>query len=234
MTAVACGDDDSASEAAAPTSGPTAEAARDILGLPEFADLEPGSYSIDPDGDPATPLRVIYTVAAEGWSQWIGAVKEAESGGHVAVSITTVSNLVKDGCLDQSPAEPPVGPTVDDLATSLSGLAPFVVSSPPSEVTMFGYEGMHLELTVPDLPVVGEGESREFAECDLGELHSWIATNLGGSFYGYNAEPGRTEELWILDVDGTRLTVATNSSPSSPPQDVEEMQAVFDSIRIEA
>ncbi len=45
--------------------------------LEGFAPLEPGTYSIDPDLDPSTPLRVVYGVPVEGWSQWFGAVKSA-------------------------------------------------------------------------------------------------------------------------------------------------------------
>ena len=36
--------------------------------LEPFAPLEPGTYSIDPDLDPSTPLRVVYEVPAEGWA----------------------------------------------------------------------------------------------------------------------------------------------------------------------
>ena len=43
----------------------------------------------------------------------------------------------------------------------------------------------------------------------------------------------RFEEFWILDVDGTRLVIETNHSPASPPEDVAEMRAILDSIRIE-
>jgi hypothetical protein len=32
---------------------------QDIMELEGFAPLEPGTYSIDPDLDPATPLRVV-------------------------------------------------------------------------------------------------------------------------------------------------------------------------------
>ena len=203
------------------------------MGLEDFVDLEPGPYFIDPDGDPSTPLRVTYQVAAEGWEQWIGALKDSDDNGHVALSITTVDNLVRDGCRDHRPAEPAVGPTVDDLAAALSTLAPFEVTSPPSDVTILGYQGKHLELTVSDVRVVPQGNSRIFADCIDGNLHSWIAPNLGGSFYGYNTQPGETEEFWILDVDGTRLVLQTIQSPESPPQDVAEMEAIFDSIRIE-
>jgi hypothetical protein len=203
--------------------------------LPPFAPLEPGTYFIDPDLDPSTPLRVVYEVPVEGWSQWIGAVKFADVG-HVGVSITTVSNLVREGCRDHSWADPPVGPSVDDLAAALGDLAPFWVTSPPKDVTIYGYHGKHLGLTVPDLKVEGEGDNRYFAGCEEGTLKSWVAavdTEPGDAFYGYNAEPGRTEEFWILDVDGTRLMIEANWSPASPRKDVAAMRHVLDSIQIE-
>jgi hypothetical protein len=212
-----------------PSLAPTVQ---EVTEVEDFAPLEPGKYFIDPDADPSTPLRVVYEVPVEGWSQWIGAAKFADDG-HVGVSITTVTNLTRDACRDHSPADPPVGPSVDDLATALADLAPFRVTSPPKGLTIFGYRAKHLELTVPDLPVVGEGDHREFAECVEGNLRSWIAPWIGGGFFGYNA-PGHTEEFWILDVDGTRLVIEANWSPSSPREDVAEMRAILDSIQIEA
>jgi hypothetical protein len=204
--------------------------------LEPFAPLEPGTYFIDPDLDPSTPLRVVYEVPFEGWSMWIGATKVGDDG-HVAVSITTVTNLVRHGCRDHSWADPPVGPSVDHLAAALADLAPFRVTSPPRDVTIYGYSGKYLELTVPDLRVEGEGDDRRFAGCIDGNLKSWVAAidaaEEGDAFYGYNGEPGRTEEFWILDVDGTRLVIEANWSPASTRKDVAEMRAILDSIRIE-
>ncbi len=177
----------------------------------DFPPLEPGADVIDPDDEASTPLTVGYDVPA-GWSAWLGAVKfydpeEAVStrprAGTSVSSITTVTNVVTDGCADHSPADPAVGPSVDDLATALAGLAAFEVSSPPTDATAFGYPAKYLQLTVPDMPVADE----EFTQCLDGELHSWIGPLNDGSFSGYNAEPGRTEEFWILDVDGTRLVI---------------------------
>jgi hypothetical protein len=178
---------------------------------------------------------VVYEVPFERWSQWIGAVKFAGDG-HVGVSITTVTNLVRHGCQDHSWAEPPVGPSVDDLAAALADLAPFRVTSPPKDVTIYGYRGKYLQLTVPDLPVEGQGDDRRFPGCEEGTLKSWVAaidTEPGDAFYGYNAEPGRTEDFWILDIEGTRLMIEANRSPDSPRKDVAEMRAILDSIRIE-
>jgi len=225
-------------EAADPT-GPTTTASepsatptiQDVMELEKFAPLEPGTYFIDPDSDPSTPLRVVYEVPVEGWSQWFGAFKFAEDG-HVMINITTVVNLVRHGCRDHSWADPPVGPSVDDLAVALADLAPFRVTSTPTDVTMYGYRGKYLELTVPDLPVEGD----DFIGCVDGNLLSWVAPidvaeGEGGAFHGYNAEP--VEEFWILDVDGTRLVIEANWSPASPRKDVAEMRAILDSIQIE-
>ncbi len=222
-----------------PPTNPSATATiRDVAEVAEFgsfADLDPGTYSIDPDLDPATPLRVLFDVSADGWSQWLGAVKFHEDG-HVAVTITTVSNLVRDGCRDHSRQDPPVGPTAEDLATALADLAPFEVTAPPTDITIYGYDGMHLELTVPDLPIEGSGDDRRFTECVDGQLKSWVDPDSepyeGDAFYGYTG-PGYTEEFWILDVEGTRLVIAAERSANSPAEDIAEMRAILDSIRIE-
>lgn len=208
---------------------------QDVMELEPFAPLEPGTYFIDPDLDPSTPLRVVYEVPFEGWSMWIGATKFGDDG-HVGVSITTVTNLVRHGCRDHAWTDPPIGPSVDDLAAALADLAPFRVTSPPKDVTVYGYRGKYLQLTVPDLPVEGEGDDRRFTGCEEGTLKSWVAAidaEPGDAFYGYNSEPGRTEDLWILDVEGTRLMIEANWSPASPRKDVAEMRSILDSIRIQ-
>jgi hypothetical protein len=226
-----CSNGEPQAGAAAPSEASPTPSVQDVIELEGFAPLEPGTYFIDPDGDPSTPLRVVYEVPVEGWSQWIGAAKFGAVG-HVGVSITTVTNVVRQACRNHSPADPPVGPGVGDLATALSDLAPFKVTSPPSDVTIHGYRGKHLELTVPDLPADHEG----FYECVDANLYSWGSPNLGppgdDAFFGYTG-PGYSEEYWILDVEGTRLMIVAERSAGSPSQDLAEQQAILDSIRIE-
>lgn len=213
-------------------SGETDDGPQDIWTFEPFSDLEPGTYFIDPDLDPSTPLRVTYEIPAEGWQQWIGAAKFSDAG-HSGVSITTVSNLVTDGCRDHSWAAPPVGPGVEDLAAALADLAPFRVTSRPEDVSAYGYSGMHLQLTVPNRPDWHDGT---FIGCAEANLKSWVAAidteEPGDAFYGYTG-PGYVEELWILDVEGTRLMIATGRSPGSPPEDLEELRAIMDSIQID-
>lgn len=207
---------------------------QDVMQLPGLSPIEPGIYFMDPDLDPSTPLRVVFEVP-EGWSQWAGTVKFNDDGGHVAVSITTVVNLVSDGCTDHSWADPPVGPSVDDLAAALATLAPFQVTSPPKDVTIYGYSGKHLELTVPEMPVEDIGD-RVFTGCVGRQLKSWVApfdtAEPGDAFYGYTG-PGYSEEFWLLDVGGTRLMIAAERSLGAPSEDVAELQAILGSIRIE-
>jgi hypothetical protein len=229
----------SASPAAVVSADPSIASAepsiQDVMTLGRFADLKPGTYSIDPDGDATTPLRVVYDIPAAGWSMWIGAAKSSDAG-NTGVSITTVSNLVTDGCTDHAWREPPIGPTVDDLATALTELAPFEVTSPPSEVTLAGYDGKHLAWTVPELPVEAAGDDTRFIDCHNGQLKSWVAfidaDQPGDAFYGYTG-PGYVEDFWILDVDGTRLMIAAEQSAGSPAADVAEQDAIVESIRIE-
>ena len=103
-------------------------------------------------------------------------------------------------------------------------------------MTIYGYSGKHLELTVPELPVDGVGEHGHFTGCTDGDLKSWVApidtAEPGDAYYGYTG-PGYREEFWILDVEGTRLMIVAERSPGSPPEDLAEQQAILDSIRIE-
>jgi hypothetical protein len=211
----------------APSETDTAPAVQDIMDFEPLGPVEPETYFVDADLDPSTPLRVVYDIPAEGWSNWIGAAKFGPNDGHVAVSITTVVNLVTNGCKDHLAADPPVGPSVDDLATALAELPPFEVTTAPEDVTIFGYSGKHLELTVPDM---------SFDRCDAGDLRSWIApmdtAEPGDAFYGYTG-PGYTEEFWILDVNGTRLMISAGTSPGSPAADLAEREDVLDSIQIQ-
>ena len=71
------------------------------------------------------------------------------------------------------------------------------------------------------MPVASSGQT----------LMSWMAPTLTYAFHGY--APRQVEELWILNVNGNRLVIQATWSPDSPPEDITQMRAILDSIRIE-
>src|SRR3970282_599105 len=77
----ACGQGQEAADLTGPTTTASEPSAtptlQDVMELEKFAPLEPGTYFTGPDSDPSTPLRVVYEIPFEGWSQWFGAVKFA-------------------------------------------------------------------------------------------------------------------------------------------------------------
>jgi hypothetical protein len=219
------------------TSAPSAsDSPRNVADVPaDFAPLEPGAYYVQPVD---IPVRVVFTIPAEGWIAWIGTAKPEQPPGpenrYVGISIVNVTNLVVDGCTDHRAADPPVGPTVNDLAEALASLRPFVVTKPPSDVTIYGYHGQYLELVVPEMrnEAGGEAGAGLFPDCSESRLKSWIGPPLSYAYWGYT-EPGQHEEFWILDVEDGRLVIEAGWSPDSPSEDVAELRAVLDSIVIQ-
>jgi hypothetical protein len=217
---------------ASPTAVPAPTYPADVMDVSDFSPLEIQTYYVEPVG---TDIQVFYTIPAEGWISWFGGFKPGlvtdPSNSLVGLSILNVTNVVQDGCTGHVAADPPVGPTVDDMATALAALSPFVLTKPPSDVTIDGFSGKHLELTVPDLAIQRSGDGNTFTDCTDGELWSWIGPPLGFAYYGYS-HPGQVEEIWLLDVDGTRLMTSTIRSPGSSQGDIAELRSTFASIDI--
>jgi hypothetical protein len=209
---------------------------RDVADVPaDFAPLEPGAYYVRPEN---IPVQVVFTVPAVGWIAWIGTSKPDHTSGrenrYVGMSIVNVTNLVVDGCTDHRAADPPVGPTVNDLAEALASLHPFVVTKPPSDVTIYGYHGQYMELAIPEIRSEPGGAAGAglFPDCTESRLKSWIGPPLSYAYWGYT-EPGQHEEFWILDVKDSRLVIEASWSPDSPSEDVAELGTVLDSIVIQ-
>jgi hypothetical protein len=109
--------------------------------------------------------------------------------------------------------DPPVGPTVDDLADALAAQA-MRGDATPTDVTIGGYDGKYLEMSVPDDVVL--------ADCDEGEFRSWAGR--------YHQGPGQIDVVYILDVDGERQVLIAHRMPGVSTAEQAEQQAVVDSI----
>ena len=122
---------------------------------------------------PCSLSRMAFTVPATGWSAFdpVFVGKNLAGGGDtfdLYLSPFLVANTYTGGCHWLGTAlTPPVGPTVDDLATALIAQAG-PGASPPVAVTMDGHPGKKVELSIPkDLDV---------ATCDSdGEIAIGIA-----------------------------------------------------------
>jgi hypothetical protein len=185
------------------------------------------------NGDEPTPPLAEFSVPETGWFAFNGTAKDVEADDgvqRVGALFVTITNLTIHACEQQSPAVPPIGPSVGDLAAGLAALPPFEVTSAPNDVTAFGSAGKHLEIRVPlDQPSEG---FEMFTGCEDNLLKSWIAPgHVSFAFNGYTA-PGDTEEFWILDVDGKRVVIAALMSANASAELVAERQAVLDSVVI--
>ena len=69
--------------------------------------------------------------------------------------------------------------------------------SVPTDVTIDGYAGKTIELSVPD--------DINFADCDDGQFQSWEGRT--------HQEPGQIDRLYILDVDGQRVVIDAHFHP---------------------
>lgn len=179
----------------------------------EGAALDAGTWAI-----PVSGIQVTFQLP-EGWS--------AEGRSYVAKNASEPSEadfgvfLVDqayfhpcqwDGALpDLHP-----GYEVEDLADSLANQA-LRGDAVPTDVTLDGFAGKFLELTVPS--------DIDFADCDQAEFRSWNGR--------YHQGPGQHDSVYILDVDGVRLVIVAAYLPETSSADRAELQEILDSIQID-
>ncbi len=155
----------------------------------------------------------------QGW--WVVHSKRPgreESG----VAFWDVGNIYAEGC-QWVLVDPPVGPTVDDLVSAFANL-PGLAPTAAVDVTVDGYVGKQIEFTVPDSN-----------ECKEGQFALWQKDGnqdvAGPPDWGH-PYPNMHNQLWILDVGGTRLVIDAYSFPDTSPQDRAALDAVLASIQI--
>jgi hypothetical protein len=105
------------------------------------------------------------------------------------------------------------GPTVEDLVTALVD-HPSLDVTDPVDVTLAGYSGKYVDLTIPD---------------DISECANYRPMDVG---HHYAQGPGQRWHIWILDVDGVRVLVEGNDYPVTPPERLAEEQAIIESLVI--
>lgn len=189
-------------------------------------DLEAGTtYSIAGEGGG----QLIFTVPADGWfsiDNWFlgkNDIPDPSDGYDMTLLPYQVANVYPDPChWHGKPLDPPVGPTVADLAAAL--VAPDGRGAPaPKDVTVGGYAGTKVELSIPD-DVVTE-------RCDEGDYGRWSPTADPSHYGPYTYGHGQHDTVYILDVEGTRSVIDANYLPGTSKEDLAELKKLVASIR---
>ena len=185
--------------------------------------MDPGRYYID---DPArTPVRISFTVPA-GWSARASdkeISKEIDSTRWMNFWSTVVTHVYTDACLPEGELTP-IGPTVDDLITALTGQGGSDASV-PEDISLGGYAGKRITMTIP-------------ADLDTGTCRNpdlliqvW-ANEAETSFFAIPIDPPGVEgTVYILDVDGDRVVLHAGGSPGASPADIAELEGILASIK---
>ena len=113
--------------------------------------------------------------------------------------------------------------TPDEFAAALAAQASRDASE-PQDVTIDGYAGKSFTVHVPDDVDLDECEHETFLT--YGTREDLAARTQQG--------PGQTDELWILDVNGSTVVIDAMYRPDTPPEHVEEMRRIAESATFQS
>jgi hypothetical protein len=169
-------------------------------------------------------IQAVVTVPAS-WTTGPGYVTDGNSQiTGIYLGAYPVQNVYGDPCRWQgSLPDPGVGPTVDDLATALVNQP--TRDATAADITIDGFGGQVVTLHTP--------AGINFADCDGGTFGTW--TEAGSDEPSrYSQGPGQAEDVYILDVGGTRIVLDASYFPdASSPDNLAELADIIDSIDIQ-
>jgi len=179
--------------------------------------LQAGTYTTRLIWD--LPFELRFTVP-DGWqSRDVEVIRDST----LSVAFHLAGNVYSDPCGGVL-MDPPIGPSVDDLAGALAAMPGFDTTA-PTQVSVDGVAtGKYLELAVR----ADAGCPNPGLWADPPDSHNG-AGPVGPPSWGAELPNSR---IWILDVDGVRLVVSALSSDTATAADLAELQAVIDSVRI--
>ena len=180
-----------------------------------------GRYALTARADFAPPLAVIDV--PEGYAGFgFFALWPQDDGSDPpfsALNYWGVHAVYAHPCRSLRGATPP-GESVAELAAALADQEA-TSATKPVPVTLDGHDGLYLELTMPT--------NVAFDKCEEGYFALWQGSP--GDKHHFIQDPGLVERLWILDVDGDRVVLATQAAPGAPTDGVNELTAMVESVR---
>ena len=211
------GSDPSPSATPTTTPNPTPAPTPAVSELTE-GPIEPGQYFID-----FGEHRFTLTVPDAGWNfdSQAGGIYQGEDP-ELAVFWpggldTGIGTLYRRAC-DSPGTEFDPGPSAGDMADGIASLEDFEVTA-PADVTVSGYEGKRVVLTVPlDVDVRNPACNQSNYSMSTGR---WFQA------------AGQTDDIRILDLDGERQLTVTSTTPNTPSDVAAQLDAMMASLVIE-
>src|SRR5439155_6375352 len=192
--------------------------------LPNSGLVGPGRYTLITAGTigPGPFPRVAVTVPA-GWSAGNGDLllknygsSDAEAGPSFVA--WQMSGTYVDPCTDHTLVTPSPGPGIDALADAYAH-QPGTTAGPPTAVTVDGYSGKFVELTV----------TADITKCPD---NFWIWGSPDGNSR-YVQGTNEMNRMYILNVEGHRFTYNARIPARTTAADRAELEAILASITIE-
>jgi hypothetical protein len=203
----------------APTAPPTATPTASPVSVlpPDGVIIEPGRYRIG---------NLSIDVPA-GWismgSDILRTTSDSDPEAAAIFAVWPISGTFADPCTDHTLVQPTPGAGIDDLADALAN-QPGTEAGPPTAVTVDGYAAKRVDSTVTaDIEPCGSGSGMD---------GFWLYAMPDGDrrwVQGTN----EVNQLYIVDVDGDRLTFNGRLPAATTAADRAQLEAIIASINIE-
>ncbi len=210
-----------------PTTSPAPSATQAVPATALLASTEPlarGRYAIDygsvPGSDGAGP-SIEFDVASLGWYAIDASSVEFIYPDGVsygpAFGVWNITASAGNPCAAYEPATPAPGPSIDDLLNSLAD-QPGIEAGPIVPVTIGGYTGAYVELTV----------AADIGTCPDG-FFTW-----GSETEGRAAKAtGEVDRVYAIDVDAQRITFYTRVPSDTGSEQEGQLRRIVESIDIQ-
>lgn len=181
-----------------------------------------GRHALTVDGVPLS-FSVPALVQDRGWARYRSLYISKDTVGSQGAEAVIYWTGFPDGVdtdLCPNVLSPSVGPSAADLAAAMATAPGTELISGPTDVTVGGRAAKHAVLTV-----------REDLGCDPGFFFTWEPASGGPGWWTTNV--GDTIRVWIVDVDGSRLVIAGETTEQASRNLEQEIQQIVDSIQFE-
>jgi hypothetical protein len=196
---------------AVPSQAPSASTVR-LLPSSAFV-LEPGRYRIG---------NVSFLVPA-GWTGHDTLIlKDNAAAANAALfAVWPITGTFVDPCTDHTLVTPTPGPGIDDLADALASQRG-TSASPPRRVNVDGYPAKVVDVTV----------TADIDACEPAGEGFWLWAAPGGD-RRYVQGANELNQIYIVDVDGQRVTFNSRIPEATTAADRAELDAIIASVEIE-